>query len=293
MLFFMPGQASEDRVPPNLDYWRKIVEGGQPLGRPEGEEWHLSNEVKTFNEYDGKRILSFIRDGDYTHAGEHEALDLILSYISKNPNQKILDVACGMGGSADYFHKKGYGCVTGFDIDENAINYAKQKYRDINFFIADALHVSNYLGGDKFDIICIINSLVCFRNQLLTLRELKKFAHSETQLVIYDFSDPTSEDTSNPLTGQGKSITFLPIRTNKLPQMLHQAGWKIKNTVNLDREFIGWYKKFLARIDSKEQEIDAKFGKNATKYVKGKYNLIYYGLQNGWLGGLLVIAIPE
>lgn len=49
-----------------------------------------------------KKFLSFIRNGDYAHAGEEEAIELAMSGIEKNPQRNILDVGCGLGGTANY-----------------------------------------------------------------------------------------------------------------------------------------------------------------------------------------------
>ncbi len=46
----------------------------------------------------GKQILALIRDGDYAHAGEEEAIELTLKNVSKDPGRRVLDVGCGRGG---------------------------------------------------------------------------------------------------------------------------------------------------------------------------------------------------
>jgi hypothetical protein len=54
------------------------------------------------NSFEGKRILALIRDGDYAHAGEEEAIECSFRSIPKNLEHWLLDVGCGRGGSADY-----------------------------------------------------------------------------------------------------------------------------------------------------------------------------------------------
>ena len=52
------------------------------------------------NSYLGKEILSIIRDGNYAHPGEEEAIELTFQDIPKNSHRQMLDVGCGRGGTA-------------------------------------------------------------------------------------------------------------------------------------------------------------------------------------------------
>ena len=58
-----------------------------------------------------------VRNGHYAHVGEEEAIDLTMQLINKNPSQKILDIGCGLGGTANYVEKQDFGKVIGIDID--------------------------------------------------------------------------------------------------------------------------------------------------------------------------------
>ncbi len=78
-----------------------------------------------------KQLLASVRQGDYAHPGEEAAINLVLKYMMKSPDQLLLDVGCGLGGTARYIKDYGYGIPFGIDIDKTAITYAKQKYSDI------------------------------------------------------------------------------------------------------------------------------------------------------------------
>ena len=58
------------------------------------------------NSFEGKRILALIREGDYAHAGEEEAIERAFRSIPKNRENWVLDVGCGRGGSAGVMHGK-------------------------------------------------------------------------------------------------------------------------------------------------------------------------------------------
>ncbi len=64
----------------------------------------------------------------YSNRDQNEAnrfIDNLLSKLSPNQTDKILDLACGKGRHSIYLNKKGYN-VTGVDLSEESIRYAKQ-----------------------------------------------------------------------------------------------------------------------------------------------------------------------
>lgn len=63
------------------------------------------------------------KDRDQSEA--QEFMDNLTSYLSLEPKEKILDLACGKGRHSIYLNKIGYN-VTGVDLSQNSINYAKQ-----------------------------------------------------------------------------------------------------------------------------------------------------------------------
>lgn len=55
-------------------------------------------------------LLSRVRGGDYAHAGDRKAIDIVLEKVlSLEPDLKskaVLDVGCGCGGTAQYCMKQ-------------------------------------------------------------------------------------------------------------------------------------------------------------------------------------------
>ena len=93
------------------------------------------------NSFEGKRILALIREGDYAHAGEEEAIERSFRSIPKNGDSWLLDVGCGRGGSAEYLRRHGWGHVEGIDRDAESIEYARTTYPEIGFHVCDVLDV--------------------------------------------------------------------------------------------------------------------------------------------------------
>lgn len=75
--------------------------------------------------------------------------------------KKILEIGCGSGASSVALSEQG-GIVTGIDIDEKAVNFAKKRSsiygQDINFLILDAVNIDQ-LKEKEWDIIIYFASL--------------------------------------------------------------------------------------------------------------------------------------
>jgi len=128
------------------------------------------------NSFEGKRILALIRDGDYAHAGEEEAISsgAFRSIPKNNPRNWILDVGCGRGGSAEYLRRHGWDSLAGIDRDKRFdIEYAKATYLDVEFHTCDVLDVPAIVTRE-FDVIYMFNAFYAFarqRDALAALRE--------------------------------------------------------------------------------------------------------------------------
>ena len=75
-----------------------------------------------------KLLLSAVRKGAYAHAGEEEAIEIAFSLIPKDPNRTLLDVGCGLGGTAAYLQNNGWGQVSGIDKDPQMIEHVQRHY---------------------------------------------------------------------------------------------------------------------------------------------------------------------
>src|SRR5277367_2108886 len=139
------------------------------------------------NSFEGKRILALIRDGDYAHAGEEEAIERSFRSIPKRPGSWMLDVGCGRGGSAEYLRRHGWGRVEGIDRDGDSIEYARANWPEAGFHVCDVLDLPRSVTR-TFDVIYMLNAFYAFAHQRDALAAIRKVAGPRAQLVIFDYS---------------------------------------------------------------------------------------------------------
>src|SRR5690348_2894853 len=113
------------------------------------------------NSYTGKQLLALIRDSDYAHAGEEEAIELALRSVPRRPDQLLLDVGCGRGGTAKYVQDRGWGSVAGLDVEPDSIARARQVYPGIAFHACDVVRAGAVIGR-RHDVIYLFNSFDAF-----------------------------------------------------------------------------------------------------------------------------------
>jgi len=242
--------------------------------------------MKDMNSPMGKRILALVRKGDYAHAGEEEAIEVVFKDIPKDPKRILLDVGCGRGGTAGYVQDKGWGKVTGIDIDPESIDYAKKTYPDVDFLAADATALSVKLPK-RFDLIYLFNVFYALRDHGGVLRELRRLSREPGGLVIFDYliRSKTKKDFPFP--------EWNPIDLTAAAGLFKTAGWRITKTVDLSKLYEKWYNNLNSRIEASSEEIIALAGEEWLDFVRSFYGNIADAIKKGLLGGAAVYAASE
>lgn len=231
-----------------------------------------------------------IRGGDFTHPGNEEAIELALESFPKNPNRLILDVACGLGGTADFIQKNDYGKVIGIDIEEDSITYACNKYPAVEFMVCDAQEVNMKFAKQTFDLICIFSAFLIFQDQSFVLKGLRNIAKDNGQLLIFDYTDLLSPGKNYLVKIEPKETVFNPIRLDTIQELLRNTGWQFSSWTNLDDKFLQWYETFQSRLDNNKQSILQQIGEVEFTKIFVRYNSFLEAFRNGTLGGGILIA---
>jgi ubiquinone/menaquinone biosynthesis C-methylase UbiE len=97
---------------------------------------------------------------------ESEALIKLISKNLKSKGKNLLEVGCGTGHHMQYLKKK-YGCF-GTDINQEILNIAKKKHKNVKFKKADMI---NMKLGQKFDVIITMFSAIGYVKTLFNLKK--------------------------------------------------------------------------------------------------------------------------
>ncbi|HHF7375597.1 class I SAM-dependent methyltransferase [Legionella bozemanae] len=236
-----------------------------------------------------KQILAMLREGDFAHPGEIEAIELSLSLIAKNSEARLLDVGCGLGGTAHYVQKKGWGTVTGVDIDSDLIDRAKTSYPDVQFICEDILN-STKLAHKSFQCIYSFSALFCFTSQEIALKKLSQLSDSHGRLVLFDYSRPDATPIQSPFPWSKTASRFNPIYLPELKKQLSETGWRFNESIDLSEYFIHWYKLLLRSFEQKREQVEQQFGQHAWDILYSGFKQLLIALDAKKIGGIVVYA---
>ena len=237
------------------------------------------------NSSQGKQILALVRDGDFAHAGEEEAIERAMASVPRQRAQRILDAGCGRGGTAAYLQRRGWGNATGIDIEPQSIAYACETYPDVTFACCDIYDLAAHGPGD-FDVITLFNVLYALPDQGGALRALASRAKAHARLVLFDYVD-LGGYRSAPLIDAGTPFLPQPPPRSQLAAILEEGGWQLQSIDDLTSDYACWYEALVSKIEAKRQAIEALGGPGACEHVLDRYSGLLAAIREGRLGGVV------
>jgi ubiquinone/menaquinone biosynthesis C-methylase UbiE len=106
----------------------------------------------------------------------------VLRLLDIKKEDKVLDLACGQGYFSNILYKTGAEIV-GVDLGEDLIKIAKEKNKDIKYFVSPS-HDLNMLYNNYFDKVIIILALQNIKKVRETFKEIKRVLKKDGQLFI-------------------------------------------------------------------------------------------------------------
>lgn len=243
------------------------------------------------NSFEGMRVLSLVRDGDYAHAGEEEAIELAMRPFGKRADRIIVDAGCGRGGTAHYLQARGWGKVVGFDIEPASIAAARKNYPGVEFHVCDVGDADRTIGV-KADILCMFNAYYCFPDQVRALRTLRRMSTSRTRMVIFDQVDRGSYD-PHALMDAGRPFLPSPPLLSRIPDVLDAAGWRVTDVEEAHDSYVRWYSALVSKIEAKRSGILALAGAAGYDHVLSLYRGLLQAATRNSLGAAFIRAVPK
>lgn len=207
----------------------------------------------------------------YSQRNDEEAeylIDNLSAYLKPALHSRILDIACGRGRHAVYLNKKGFD-VTGIDLSEQSIKYAKQfENKHLHFFVHDMrkLGYINY-----YDIAMnLFTSFGYFdteKDHVNALKSFRKSIKDDGRLVIDYFN--TQKILQNLTHRETKNIEGIAFDIHKFV-----ADGKIIKHINFEHK--NKHFAFEERVQAfTKDDFERMFEKSglAVKEIFGSYNL--------------------
>jgi SAM-dependent methyltransferase len=235
-------------------------------------------------------LLTHLRGGDYAHAGDEEAIDLVISKVLELSPQVLegpcLDVGSGFGGTANYLQQLQFHSIFGIDIDEAAIKYAQEHYPHIPFIQGNAHHVNELFDSDYFSFIYLFNVLYSIKNKKDLLEKITQIAKPGAVLAIFDY---TVKETAIQLNDLADKPMY-PIVIQETRSTLEELGWDVMEITDLSLHFLVWYQTLLQKMEGEETLLSSQFAEKDIIKVRTTFSTIERWLSSSILGGSVIYA---
>ena len=243
----------------------------------------------TMNSFIGKQLLALVRQGNYAHAGEEEAIEMAMAGIEKNTDRLLLDAGCGRGGTAHYLQHNGWGQVTGIDIEPQSVEGAREDYPDVRFDIGDIASLQDRYDA-RFDVITLFNVLYAIGDHATALAALAAVASPGATLMIFDYVDPGAFHAHEIFEGDQPFLPN-PIRADRIEPVLARSGWQVSRRQDITESYVRWYVALVERIEARREAMEKRAGPDGFEVVHNRYSALLERLRDGQLAGNIIHAV--
>ena len=201
------------------------------------------------NNATGKRLLTLVRGADFAHPGEEEANQLLFAGVAPDPRRRVLDAGCGGGGTAAWVQARGYGAVTGIEIDAATVALARERHPEVTVVQGDLQRAGEALAG-PFDLVYSMTAIYAAPDHAAVFRELGALAAPGAELRLLEYADPRGRFAEASACDPSRGW-WRPLRPRELPELLAAAGWSHVEVRDLHPEFVLWYRELCATASPK------------------------------------------
>lgn len=235
------------------------------------------------NDFQGKALLAAVRQGDFAHPGEAEAVALVLRQSGIVPRGAALDAGCGRGGTARLLREAGFAEVTGLEMDEASVDYARGAHPGIAFHVSDLRQADEQFQG-RYEAAFLFNVLYAIHEQCAALATLHRYVRPGGRLCLFDYvaHDGAAIARVNPLSRTPSDV--LTLRRD-----LAGAGWREVVVRDVSADYRRWYETLVARFAA--PDLRARFPAPYVEAAVEKFSALLGCLERGEMGGAIITAL--
>ena len=193
---------------------------------------------------------------DSFHIRGIEATKELASLIKIKPENKILDVGCGIGGSARFLASN-YGCfVTGVDITGEYCNAAAELSELLKlenkteFHLADAIDLP--FEKESFDIVWSEHVQMNIENKSQLYKEIYRVLKPEGKLIFYDVFKGKGNEIFYPVPWAADSSTDFLTGQNETKILLESLDFKINYWEDKTELSKNWFSSTVPKMKNRK-----------------------------------------
>lgn len=225
----------------------------------------------TFQQYLDKSRYSYthilryekIFGEDFVSTGGISTTTELCAKLGVKEGEQILDVGCGIGGSAFHFVEKYKAKVDGFDLSENMIELArnknqKYKYPNIDFSVADATKIDYEPGS--YDIVYSRDTILHIPPKNHLFSQFYKWMRPGGRLLITDYCCGPYHEHDDDFKAYVSERGYSMLTVEDYAQVLRDVGFVDVVGVDLTaKSFLSILQKELDKFESTRDEFIEKF----------------------------------
>jgi len=238
-----------EQLASNLDGRKDFATFGEYLDQARYSYTHILRYEQIFGE-------------DFVSTGGINTTKEMVKQLAIKKGEKILDVGCGIGGSAFHFVQNYGAQVEGLDLSSNMIELARKKNQqykipDINFYVADATKIE--LKESSFDIVYSRDTILHIPPKRELFTKFFKWLKPGGRLLITDYCcgpyDQWQDDYQSYIDERGYTM----LTVEDYGKLLSDVGFKDVQAVNKTDDFLKILQSEVDLFDPKKEQFIKAF----------------------------------
>lgn len=187
---------------------------------------------------------------DEFHIGGREATARAVSRMALRPDQHVLDVGCGIGGTARHLAMQ-VGCtVTGIDLTPEYIDVARNLTEltglagQISYEVGSALEMP--FEAESFDAAITIHMAMNIFEREALYQEIARVLRPAATFCIYDVMRTSGEDLAFPVPWAAAADGSHLRTPDEMRALLRQAGFEVQEVEDLTEEAREFFRQAVA-----------------------------------------------
>jgi len=245
------------------------------------------------NNYDQAEFQNFLDTSQYTNKGVTRYEKIFGKYyvstggedttakfcaeMNLQPGQKVLDIGCGIGGSAFYMAQH-YGVdVFGIDLSTNMIDLAKEYWKEMNpaikhrtrFLVEDATTME--YPENFYDVVYSRDTILHIEDKLHLFKLFEKTLKPGGQLVISDYCCGDGVHTQA-FKDYVKQRGYNLLTVSDYGKTIKKAGFEEVQAINNSKYFLEILDKELKSFRSIREEMISEYSLEDYDYIVEGWN---------------------